>query len=53
MAHDLKACITKLSTEDPSLSVTGFEEQIKVSPGVFALHEVPLSVELFRNVCYK
>ena len=34
MAHDLEACIRKLSTGDPPSSVTGFEEQMKVSPGV-------------------
>ena len=34
MAHDLKECIRKLSTEDPSSSVTGFAEQMKVSHGV-------------------
>ena len=31
MAHDLQVHIRKLSTRDPSSSVTGFEEQMKVS----------------------
>ena len=34
MAHELQVHIRKLSTRDASSSVTGFEEEMKVSPSI-------------------